>query len=128
MNSIHEFWTAFKQYPFIKVDSKQVVCICPCIVGAQRSTPGIFNVQIYLSAPLPLFNYLGPVHEPVADPGFPRPGAPTSEFRALFTKPPDCLPLYRMVYGVVHASGSHSHQWDIFQWNSGIVPGKARKL
>ena len=44
----------------IKADSQQVVCICPCVFGGQMSTPGVFDLQTYLPAPLP---QLGPVHE-----------------------------------------------------------------
>ena len=44
----------------IKADSQQVVHICPCVFGGQMNTPGVFDLQTYLPAPLP---QLGPVHK-----------------------------------------------------------------
>ena len=43
-----------------KADSNQVVCICVCVLGAQRSTPGVFNMQIYLSVPFSLLIKIDP--------------------------------------------------------------------
>ena len=33
----------------IKADFKKVAYICPWMIGVQRSTPGVFNIQTYLS-------------------------------------------------------------------------------